>query len=143
SALLLVTAPTASQAAGSTSARGPGAPARVAAPEVDAFRSVRTYEPVAEPVRLRIPGAHVDTALQRLRRQPDATIAVPDNPAVAGWYAEGPRPGEPGPAVVLGHVDSASGPAVFYHLAELRPGAVIYVDRADGRAVSFRVTEPS
>src|SRR5206468_11505451 len=58
-------------------------------------------------------------------------------------YAEGPRPGEPGPAVVLGHVDSASGPAVFYHLAELRPGAVIYVDRADGSAVSFRVTELS
>jgi sortase (surface protein transpeptidase) len=81
----------------------------------------------------------VDTALQPLHRRPDATIAVPDSPAVAGWYAEGPRPGQPGPAVILGHVDSTAGPGVFYHLFELRPGADVLVDRADGTIAGFRV----
>ena len=45
--------------------------------------------------------------------------------------------------MVLGHVDSVNGPAVFYYLAELKPGAVVYVDRADGSTVSFAVRELS
>jgi sortase (surface protein transpeptidase) len=107
---------------------------------VGSFKSARTYDEVAVPVRLRIPAVSVDTPLQRLRRQPDATIAVPDRFDVAGWYEEGPRPGQPGPAVILGHVDSTAGPAVFFGLATLPVGAVVYVDRADGSGVSFRVT---
>lgn len=112
-------------------------------PAVDSFRSTRTYRAVALPVRVRVPAARVDTPLEQLGRAADGTIKVPGRPAVAGWYAEGPRPGQPGPAVIVGHVDSESGPAVFFHLAEVRPGDAVYVDRADGSAVSFRVTGKS
>jgi sortase (surface protein transpeptidase) len=113
------------------------------AAEVGSFRSARTYRQVALPVRLRIPAADVDTSLQKLQRAADGTIDVPTRPGEAGWYAEGPRPGQPGPAVILGHVDSKSGPAVFYHLSEMRRGQSIYVDRADGTSIQFRVTRLS
>ena len=70
------------------------------------------------------------TARSRCRREFD----------VAGWFAEGPRPGQPGPAVVLGHVDSRTGPAVFYRVAALPRDAQVVVDRADGSTVAFRVS---
>lgn len=104
---------------------------------------MRTYPAVAEPVRLRIPALGVDSTLQRLDRLADGTIAVPGRPDRAGWYAQGPRPGQPGPAVVLGHVDSRTGPGVFFGLAGIRPGAMVHVDRADRSTVAFRVTEVS
>ena len=84
-------------------------PAAVAGPPE--FRSVRTYPEVAPPVRLRIPAARIDTPLQRLGRAADRTVEVPADFGVAGWFADGPRPGQAGPAVILGHVDSRSGPA--------------------------------
>jgi hypothetical protein len=107
---------------------------------LDSFRSTRTHAVVAPPVRLRIPAAHVDSGLQRLGREADGTIQVPTKPGTAGWYARGPRPGQRGPAVILGHLDSASGPAVFFHLPDVRRGAKVYVDRADGSTVTFRIT---
>jgi len=91
-------------------------------------------------VRLRIPSIGVDSTLGELGRADDLTVEVPSDPAVAGWYAEGVRPGEPGPAVLLGHVDSENGPAVFFHLGQLRPGDPVLVDRADGSVAAFTVT---
>jgi sortase (surface protein transpeptidase) len=58
----------------------------------------------------------------------------------AGWYVDGPAPGELGPAIIAGHVDSRTGPAVFHRLAELRAGDKIIVDTDDGRSLSFTVT---
>ncbi|MDG4822956.1 class F sortase [Asanoa sp. WMMD1127] len=107
---------------------------------VDSFRSSRSYSAVAPPVRLRIPDLGIDTSLGRLGRNRDGTVAVPADPAQAGWYAEGARPGQPGPAVILGHVDSTDGPGVFYDLTRLRAGTRVSVDRADGTRVEFRVT---
>jgi hypothetical protein len=107
---------------------------------MDSFRSVRSYNDVAEPVRLRIPSAGVDTRLQRLGRSVDLSIEVPADFGVAGWFAEGPRPGQSGPAVILGHLDSRTGPGVFSGLAGLRSGAEVLVDRADGSTVGFRVS---
>ena len=89
------------------------------------FRSIRTYEQVAEPVRLRIPALGIDTALQRLGRAADRTVEAPTDPGVAGWFTGGPRPGQAGPAVVLGHVDSRRGPGVFYLLAGSLGGSLI------------------
>jgi len=105
-----------------------------------AFRSARTYPTVAVPVRLRIPALHVNSLLQRLDREPDGTVAVADRADVAGWYERGPRPGQAGPAVILGHVDSHTGPGVFLNLSRVPRGAVVLVDRADGSTVTFRVT---
>jgi len=135
---LLLTVSTGAQPTVRADGQLPGAP--VTSPAVDRFRSTRTYEQVAAPVRLRVPAAQVDTALQRLARNADGTIAVPASTTVAGWYAEGPRPGQRGPAVIVGHVDSVSGPGVFVNLSRLPVGAAIYVDDAEGNTVTFRVT---
>jgi sortase (surface protein transpeptidase) len=96
---------------------------------------------VAEPVRLRVPAAEVDTRLQQLGRAEDGSIQAPTDFGMAGWFAEGPRPGEAGPAVLLGHLDSRTGPGVFLRLPRLAPGAEVAVDRADGSTVRFRVTK--
>ncbi len=117
-------------------AAGTPAPRAVA----DSFRSSRTHQAVPLPVRVRIPRAGVDSVLERLGRAADGTMALPSHPGHAGWYAGGPRPGQPGPAVVVGHVDWDHSPAVFFHLDELRPGDPVYVDRADGSTARFRVT---
>jgi hypothetical protein len=112
-------------------------------PAVASFRAVSTHSAVALPVRIRIPAAHVDSTLERVGRAADGTLAVPSRWDIAGWYEEGPRPGQPGPAVIVGHVDSTSGPAVFFHLSTLHPGDAVYVDRADGSTATFRVTSLS
>jgi len=131
----------------STPARGQSAarPAAGPAPSAvaDSFRSSRTHHTVPLPVRVRVPAAGVDTVLERLGRAADGTMALPSRPGRAGWYAEGPRPGQPGPAVIIGHVDWDHSPAVFFHLDELRPGAAVYVERADGSTARFRVTHLS
>jgi sortase (surface protein transpeptidase) len=96
-------------------------------------------EPDAPPVRLSIPAIGVHTPLIRLALQPDDTLQVPADASVAGWYALGPRPGDPGASVIAGHVDSTQGSAIFYRLGELAPGRVVNVHLADGIEVRFRV----
>ena len=108
-------------------------------PDVAGFHSVRTYDQPALPVRLQIPAIAVSTPLVRLGRLPDGSIEVPHDWNTAGWYDRGPRPGQPGPAVILGHVDSKTGPAVFFRLRALRPRDVVRVGLADGRILVFRV----
>jgi sortase (surface protein transpeptidase) len=95
---------------------------------------------VARPVSLTIPLIGVRTALITLGRAADGSLQVPSSTSVAGWYADGPRPGAIGPAVIAGHVDSLSGPGVFFRLSQLRPGDRVYVTRADGTTAEFLVT---
>ncbi len=90
-------------------------------------------------MRLWIPKIAVSTPLVRLGRLPDGSLQVPKEWDRAGWYDGGPRPGQPGPAVILGHVDSTSGPAVFYRLIKLRPGDIVRVGLANKRILAFRV----
>jgi hypothetical protein len=109
---------------------------------VRGFASVRSYRPTPDPVRLRVPAIGVDTGLQQLGREQDGTVEVPKGPHkwdMAGWYAGGARPGDLGSAVLLGHVDSKAGPAVFYRLRDLRPGDRVEVVRTDGSRVRFAV----
>jgi sortase (surface protein transpeptidase) len=103
------------------------------------FRSVRGYRATPAPVRVEIPKIGVASSLDRLGRAPDGTIQEPARWAVAGWYAPGTRPGDPGSAVILGHVDSKGGPAVFFRLRELRRGDAVTIGRADGSSVRFVV----
>jgi sortase (surface protein transpeptidase) len=113
-------------------------------PVANGFRSPRTYPTVAPPVRLRIPALQVTSSLLRLGLAKDGTIEVPQRPDIAGWYKDGPRPGQPGPAVIVGHVDSkATGPGIFFNLYRLKRGTAVVVDRADGSTVTFRVTKVS
>ena len=91
------------------------------------------------PVRLRVPAIGVETRLLRLGLEPDRSMEAPGDFDLAGWFAEGPAPGQPGPAVIAGHVDSRTGPAVFYRLRELRAGDLVEVTRADGTRLRFVV----
>jgi len=95
---------------------------------------------VAAPVSLTIPIIGVKTSLITLGLNPNGTLQVPATTAVAGWYTGSPRPGAIGSAIIVGHVDSRSGPGVFFRLRTLKPGEKVYVRRADGTLAVFRVT---
>jgi hypothetical protein len=125
--------------AGVTSTVGPEQAPAAGLDAVRGFSSTRGYRATPVPVRLEIARIGVSTGLERLGRARDGTVEVPSEWGVAGWYAGGTRPGDPGSAVVLGHVDSKAGPAVFYRLRELRPGDRVEVVRADRSRVRFTV----
>jgi sortase (surface protein transpeptidase) len=107
-------------------------------PEVRSFEAARDYQSVAPPVQVDIPAISVTSPIDQLARNPDGTIQVPAWHR-AGWFAEGPKPGQAGPAVILGHVDSRHGPDVFYRLHELVPGDQIVITRADGSQLHFTI----
>ncbi len=162
-ALIMMGAMPASTPASTTALAGAGTDAgagsaAVAGPGTGALPGTGTQEPAGKrskadakrnpqlgpsvPRTLDIPAIGVHTAVMSLGLQADGTIEVPPlkRDAPAGWYKNLSTPGEPGPAVILGHVDSAKdGPAVFYRLKELRPGDRLSVGRADGRTAHFVV----
>lgn len=99
----------------------------------------------SEPVAIAIPRIRVDATLGQAGIGPDGRIEVPpvgptyDQPA---WYRYSPTPGEEGPAVIEGHLDTPEGkPSVFYYLAQLEPGNEIDVTRADGKILTFVITQ--
>jgi hypothetical protein len=96
-----------------------------------------TGVPRSVPLQLSIPEINVRTQLVRLGLNPDGTLQVPTDFSVAGWYALGSSPGEPGAAVIVGHVDSKQGPAVFYRLGELAPGSLVRIALTDEAQVCF------
>ncbi|MGB5760351.1 MAG: class F sortase [Acidimicrobiales bacterium] len=94
---------------------------------------------VAAPIGIRIPAIDVEATMLPLGLKNDGSIEVPSDFSQTGWWADGPEPGEVGPAVILGHVDSRQGPAVFYDLRRLQPGDTVQIDRVDGSAVTYAV----
>ena len=96
--------------------------------------------PVASPVSLTIPLIGVKTQLITLGLAAGGAMQVPSSTSVAGWYTGSPRPGAVGSAIIVGHIDSETGPGVFYRLPELHRGDSVYVKRADGSTAEFRVT---
>jgi sortase (surface protein transpeptidase) len=119
--------------------------ARLAAPalhgvDVAPQRRRRLIDARAAPPRwIRIPAIGVSARVVALGLNPDRTLEVPRRWGDAGWYTGGPRPGQRGPAVIAGHVDSTSGAAVFYRLGELRRGALVRIRRADASTVTYAV----
>jgi hypothetical protein len=96
---------------------------------------------VPRPVSLTIPAIGVKAApIINLGLNRNGTLQVPASTTVAGWYTGSPRPGATGSAVIAGHVDSRSGPGVFFWLRSLHRGDRIYVRRADGTLAVFTVT---
>ena len=102
--------------------------------------STRPPRRPSPPVRVELPTIGVSSRLVRLGLLADGTMEVPRDYGVAGWFSGGPMPGQDGPAVIAGHVDSKRGPAVFYRLGELRRGDPVRVLRADGAWLAFEVT---
>lgn len=97
--------------------------------------------PRSAPVSIDIPRIGASSSLVELGLNTDRTLQVPplSQPMQAGWYKNGPTPGEPGPAVVLGHIDGDGQKGIFYRLGSLRSGDVVTIRRADGRTARFVV----
>lgn len=87
-----------------------------------------------------IPRIDVEASLRELGLERDGQLEVPERAEVAGWYVGGPRPGEAGPSVIAGHVDSRTGPAVFARLAEVQVDDLVHVVYRSGFVTTWRVT---
>jgi hypothetical protein len=93
----------------------------------------------SEPLRLVIADVGIDAPLTSVSKGPDNTLQVPPEADVPGWYRLSPTPGELGPSIIVGHVDSESGPAVFWRLRELTAGQTIEIMRANKSKARFEV----
>ncbi|TDC31853.1 class F sortase [Micromonospora sp. 15K316] len=127
---------------------GPDAPAAARAPATVSRPSAgpgcvggcpAARPPRGEPTRVRVPRIGLDSPLTVLGLDRAGALVPPTDFDLAGWYGGGPAPGDPGPAVLAGHLDSRHGPAVFARLGELRPGDTVEVRRG-GQWLPFRVT---
>lgn len=112
----------------------PPAPQVQPAPALDTGAGVR-------PTRLVIPGIGVSAEIRPVGVTKTKEIEVPplSRPNLVGWYRLGPVPGQLGPAVLLGHVNTRKGPAVFSRLRDLRRGDKVQVTRSDGTTAEFTV----
>ncbi|MGP3956105.1 class F sortase [Nonomuraea sp. 3N208] len=117
----------------------PAVPAPATAAPVPVAATPRI--PASPPVRVEIPGIGVRAKVMKLGLNSDGTLEVPplSKADQTGWYERGAAPGTAGPTVIVGHVDTADGPAVFYRLGELRRGDRVRVTRADGRVATFQL----
>ena len=95
---------------------------------------------IGVPARVIVPSIEVDARIVGVGLQDDGEMETPDF-GLAGWYRLGPRPGDPGPAVVVAHVDSVQGPDVFNRLDELTAGDEIVVEDAIGGRARFVVRD--
>lgn len=123
-------APTTAPPRDGTAASGPQDPAPIEPPAPRTGVSV---------TKVRIPSIGVDAPVELLDRDSSGTLLPPAQWQSAGWYSAGVLPGQIGPAVIAGHIDSDAGPAVFARLNELQAGAQVSVSLSDGSTVSFRV----
>lgn len=119
-------------------------PVGSAPPPAESSVSTSTHAGLARsvPVSVRIPRIGAQSTLIPLGLNADQTVQVPpvSTPMQAGWYENGPTPGEVGPAVILGHVDGNHQLGIFYRLHELGPGDEVLVARQDGSTARFAVT---
>ncbi|MET9096083.1 class F sortase [Streptomyces cyaneofuscatus] len=103
------------------------------------------HEPVkgAAPRSVEVPSVGIDAPVVRRGLDQDGAIDPPpyDLPQTAGWYGKGTEPGAEGAALLVGHVDTETKPAVFYGLSAVRPGEKVKVTREDGSVAEFTVDD--
>ena len=124
-------------------ARTPGSTAHTRTPHTKAVRPTPPKTvglAPSPPVEISIPAIGVQSSIVDLGQNADRTVEVPSSFHLVGWYKFAVTPGQIGPSVFLGHVDSQSGPGVFYRLGQLRIGDRVVVRRRDGRSVVFAIT---
>ncbi|WP_079476350.1 class F sortase [Marinococcus halophilus] len=96
---------------------------------------------LSAPSTLSIPSIDVEADLEGVGVLDNGQMGVPDSAEGVGWFEPGVTPGEQGNAVMAGHVDSASGPAVFYDLEDMEAGDEVQVTNDDGQELAFKVTK--
>ncbi len=95
----------------------------------------------SRPARLLISAIGLSSVLSTATLDKAGILQPPADPGKAGWYPKGVLPGQPGPAVIAGQVDAATGPGVFFRLRDLRLGDLITVQRQDGGLLHFEVDD--
>jgi Sortase domain len=108
-----------------------------------ANEGVRSFPGRDRPIHIEIPSIRVSAAIVSLGLNADRTLEVPSDFHHAGWYVGSSTPGLPGPAVIVGHLDSRRGPAVFYRLRLLSPGSRVTVQLGGGSQRAFVVERVS
>jgi len=93
------------------------------------------------PKRIVIPQIAVDAPFTPLSLGASGHLNPPPvkDMNLAGWFKDGATPGERGTSIVVGHVDTKSGPAVFVQLRTLKPGSEVDITRSDGSVAGFTV----
>jgi LPXTG-site transpeptidase (sortase) family protein len=124
---------------GEAAERGPTASQTAARAAERELPLSRADKEAADPRRIEVPAIGVSARVIELGLNADRTLEVPKRYEQTGWWKGGPEPGERGAAVIAGHVDSKTGPAVFHRLEQLRAGDQIRVHRADGTQARFVV----
>jgi LPXTG-site transpeptidase (sortase) family protein len=102
--------------------------------------TVRKPSETVEPRRLVIDTIGLAADVEPVGLRSDGTLSTPTDVGRVGWFSDSSPPGDKGPAVIVGHVDSVDGPAVFSRLAELKVGDVVTVENGDEAALSFAVS---
>ena len=93
------------------------------------------------PERIDIPSIDVSAPLMKLGLTKGGEVELPpfEKPKMAGWYEHSVVPGDEGPSVIIGHVDTKDAPAVFFKLRQLRKGQIVEVERSDGKTARYKV----
>ncbi|MQY32249.1 hypothetical protein SRB17_01920 [Streptomyces sp. RB17] len=112
----------------------------------EAARLPRPAEPLGQhavPQRVDIPQLGVQAPVVSRGLDTRGAVDPPplDQPGVVGWYGAGPTPGAKGAALLVGHVDTETRPAVFYKLSTLKPGETVRVVRSDGKVARFTIDD--
>lgn len=116
----------------------PGAASGIQDPDTSSYGDVPAAGVV--PVKVEIPAIGVTSGLEDLAIGSQGELDPPKAWLSAGWYAKGVVPGAVGPAIIAGHIDSPTGPAVFLHLHELKPGDTVRVTLSSGAVETFTVS---
>uniref|UniRef100_A0AAU2VQ26 Class F sortase n=1 Tax=Streptomyces sp. NBC_00008 TaxID=2903610 RepID=A0AAU2VQ26_9ACTN len=122
-------------------AAAPAAPAPASASAAPETADPGPSLPRSVPKRLRIPAIAVDAPFTPLSIGSSGRLDAPppNDKNLAGWFKDGVTPGERGAAIVAGHVDTTTGPAIFLQLRFLQPGATVDITRTDGTVATFKV----
>ncbi|MGX1881903.1 class F sortase [Streptomyces sp. NPDC055287] len=119
----------------------PGSAAPKPAPRPVPLPGAHAPLPSAPPARVSVPKISIEAPVVGMGLDPQGHLATPpvDDPALVGWYQDGPSPGEAGTSLLVGHRDTLTGPAIFLNLNALKPGDLVNVVRVDNRIAVFTV----
>jgi LPXTG-site transpeptidase (sortase) family protein len=101
---------------------------------------VPEYKVASAPSRINIPDIGVDAPIEHLGLTADNAVDVPKSLWTTAWFNKSSKPGEKGPAMIVGHY-SAYGRAVFANLKKLGNGQKIIVTDDKGQQFTFAVVK--
>ncbi|MFE3519914.1 class F sortase [Streptomyces sp. NPDC059166] len=132
-------------AARGSDAAGGGAPPFRRAPHKPQEKVPASHAPLvhSRPVKVAIPAIYIEAPVSELGLDAKGRLGAPplSKPKLVGWFRKGPSPGEAGTSLLVGHRDTATGPAIFLNLNALRRGDTVRVTRADRKTAVFTVDQ--